>query len=105
MATVTDQQPIQQEEEELEEIENEVFANLMEFLIGQIVDICVSEVCPENKKPSMFFRLLQRKHPNITDKIQECLTGVCKIFEENEQRLKSEIKVAADNLTEALKKL
>lgn len=103
-STPKEQQPVQEEEDEIE-IEEEIYGNLIEATIGSIVDACVQEVCPENKKPTVYFRQLQKKHPDLQGKIEESLKGVANFFDQHGEQLKEQIKIACDTLLEHLEKL
>ena len=69
----------------------------------ETIDAAAERLFYDSDIPIMYLAYLERQNPEIKKKIKECLKGIQKYFDEQEQKIEKEIELARDSLIEMLK--
>lgn len=83
--------------------ECKIFKYLRRMAMEETIDAAAERLFYNFEDPILYLGYLETHNPEIKKKIKECLKGIQKYFDEQEQNIEKEIELARDSLIEMLK--
>ena len=95
---------ITEEGEEPDPIDN-IFNNVIEFVLTSIIEESIVEAYPNKKNPGRFYESLEKKYPDLETKIQESLKEFCEYLNKLGEDFYSHADDAMEKCVQLLKSL
>ena len=82
------------EEEDETTIEEQLYQNICQEIISVILQSAVKDALSDKQNPQKYFNQVQRKHPDIESKLEECFKDLQTFIESNSKVFKKAIAIS-----------
>ena len=80
-----------------------IFKGLKRMAMEETIDAAGERIFNVYHESILYLAYLERQHPEIKQKIKECLKGIKRYFDQQQYNIRNEIEKARDSIIEMLK--